>query len=304
MPLNSPDGFVCHSFAGDDGIECKDYVREKLGLPAFKPNGGGASHSRHVATYNYVDANGALLYQVVRLEPKSFRQRRPDGNGGWIWKQGDRRVLYRLPEILKYPDGTVFITEGEKDADRVASLGHCATTVAHGKWTDECVNALAGRDVVIFEDNDDTGREKALKAAQLLHGNAKTVRVVRLPGLSEGGDVSDWLDAGHNGDDLVEKAFDTPLWNQPKIVSRDQASYPAGSASTFTADALIAMMFEQIKFVVKDFIGEGLTLFAGKPKIGKSWLLLHVAHEVANGGYTLGRTILRTRRRPVLRARR
>jgi hypothetical protein len=277
----STDGFVCHSFAGDDGVECKDYVREKLGLPAFKPNGGGASHSRHVTTYDYVDANGALLYQVVRLEPKSFRQRRPDGNGGWIWKQGERRVLYRLPEILKYPDGIVFVCEGEKDADRVASLGHCATTVAHGKWTDECINALAGRDVLIFEDNDDTGREKALKAAQLLHGNAKTVRIVRLPGLSEGGDVSDWLDAGHSGDDLVEKAFDAPLW-QPR------SDAPMALASTFTADALIAMMFEQIKFVVKDFIGEGLTLFAGKPKIGKSWLLLHVAHEVAIGGYTLG----------------
>ena len=256
----SPDGFVCHSFAGDDGLQCKTYIREKLGLPAFKPNGGGASHSRHVATYNYVDANGALLYQVVRLEPKSFRQRRPDGNGGWIWKQGERRVLYRLPEILKYPDGTVFVTEGEKDADRVASLGHCATTVAHGKWTDECVNALAGRDVVIFEDNDDAGREKALKAAQLLHGNAKTVRVVRLPGLSEGGDVSDWLDAGHNGDDLVEKAFDTPLWNPAEDSQPRSRPLIQPVASTFTADALIAMMFEQIKFVVKDFIGLAVRL--------------------------------------------
>ena len=77
---------------------------------------------------------------------------------------------------------------------------------------------------VIFEDNDDTGREKALKAAQLLHGKAKTVRVVRLPGLSEGGDVSDWLDAGHSGDDLVEKAFDTPLW-QPRSDQPRSSSY-------------------------------------------------------------------------------
>ena len=116
-----------------------------------------------------------------------------------------------------------------------------------------------------------------------MHGKAKTVRIVRLPGLSEGGDVSDWLAARHSGDELVEKAFDTPLW-QPTEDSPARLSV----ASTFTADALIAMMFEQIKFVVKDFIGEGLTLFAGKPKIGKSWLLLHIAHEVSIGGYTLG----------------
>jgi DNA-binding transcriptional ArsR family regulator len=48
------------------------------------------------------------------------------------------------------------------------------------------------------------------------------------------------------------------------------------------------MQFEPIKYVVPGFIAEGLTLFAGKPKIGKSWLLMHAAHAVAEGGYTLG----------------
>ena len=77
-----------------------------------------------VATYDYTDADGNLLYQVVRYDPKDFRQRRPDGNGRWIWKLDERRVPYRWSDILKYPDGTVFICEGEKDADRVASLNH------------------------------------------------------------------------------------------------------------------------------------------------------------------------------------
>lgn len=55
---------------------------------------------RIIKTYDYVDETGALLYQVCRLEPKSFRQRRPDGADGWIWKLGDvRRVLYRLPGL-------------------------------------------------------------------------------------------------------------------------------------------------------------------------------------------------------------
>lgn len=38
---NAPDGFLVHSFSTDDPIICRDYVREKIGLPAFKPNGGG-----------------------------------------------------------------------------------------------------------------------------------------------------------------------------------------------------------------------------------------------------------------------
>ena len=107
----APDGFLVNCFAGDDPIICKDYVREQLGLPAFKPNGGDGRHrasddaieralmaavqeflpitnpkGRIVATYDYTDADGALLYQVLRLEPKSFRQRQPDGNGGWKWE--------------------------------------------------------------------------------------------------------------------------------------------------------------------------------------------------------------------------
>jgi hypothetical protein len=233
----APDGLVVHSFAGDNPIQCRDYVREKAGLPAFKPNGGRSRRAsvteinamlatamqsiesepakgRVVAAYDYTDDNGELLYQVVRLEPKSFRQRRPDGKGGWIWGVKDcSRALYRLAELLKYPDACVFVCEGEKDADRVASLDHCATTVACGDWTPDCIAPLAGRDVLILEDNDEAGRKKAFEAAQALHGTAKTVRIVRLPGLPEKGDVSDWLDADQrNAGKLVDVCFGAPLW--------------------------------------------------------------------------------------------
>ena len=75
------------------------------------------------------------------------------------------------------------------------SLGHCATCVAAGKWTDECVKALVGRDIIILEDNDDAGRVKALAAGQALDGTAESVRIVSLPDLPDKGDVSDWLDA-------------------------------------------------------------------------------------------------------------
>jgi putative DNA primase/helicase len=138
---------------------------------------------RVVAEYDYRDRDGVLLYQVVRYEPKHFRQRRPDGKGGWHYQLEDRRVPYRWPDLLKFPDGTVFVCKGEKDADNVAALDLCATTVASGKWTTECIEALAGRDVIILEDNDDAGRKRAVKVAQALHGTAKTVRVVSLPDL-------------------------------------------------------------------------------------------------------------------------
>jgi len=240
IDANAPDGFlVCSHSPRDDQSACKDYVRQKVGLPEFKPNGGNGRHrassadltamimaatmaieseppakARIAATYPYTDADGKLLYEVVRLEPKSFRQRRPDGRGGWVWSVKDcKRVVYRLADLLQYPDASVFVCEGEKDCDRVASLGHCATTVACGDWTEDCIKALAGRDVLILEDNDDAGRKKAFEAAQALHGVAKTIRIVRLPGLPEKGDVSDWLDADSgNADKLVDYCFDAPLW--------------------------------------------------------------------------------------------
>ena len=55
---------------------------------------------RIVDRYNYKDENGELIFQVVRYEPKSFAQRRPDGNGGWIWKlDGIRRILKESIEV-------------------------------------------------------------------------------------------------------------------------------------------------------------------------------------------------------------
>jgi hypothetical protein len=214
---------IVYSHAGDDPIKCKDYVRGKLGMPAFKPNkGNGADRPkpqpRIIASYDYTDTGRDVSYQVVKYDPKGFRQRQPDGNGGWLWKSSDRRTLYRLPDLKKFPSATVFVTEGEKDSDRIASLGHCATTVAMGAWAGVPVMVLAGRVVVIVEDNDEPGRKKALEAAQALHGTAKSIRIVVLPGLGPrlphgGKDVSDWLDDNTgNAGNFVDVCWDTPLW--------------------------------------------------------------------------------------------
>ena len=317
LDSNAPDGFVVHSFAGDDPLTCRDHVREKAGLAPFKPNGGGRQRASHdqieralvavvagqrrdgnkriVAKYDYTDAAGALLYQVLRLEPKSFRQRRPDGNGGWTWELDERRVLYQWPELLKYPEGTVFICEGEKDADRVAGLGYCATTVAAGKWTEECVTALAGRDVIILEDNDNAGRMKALATAQALHGTAKTIRIVSLPGLPEKGDVSDWLDADpRRAKKLADVCFDVRVWtlNGAANATTEAAAKDARAATSAeskpTSDppslpfiniaAWDGATAPEREWVVRDRIPlRNVTLLSGEGGVGKSIVSLHLA---------------------------
>jgi len=97
-------------------------------------NGQPVGKTQIVATYDYCDEAGELLFQVVRFHPKNFRQRRPQPGGGWDWRvKGVRVVPYRLPELIAAdPAATVFIPEGEKDCDRLASIGLIATTNAGG----------------------------------------------------------------------------------------------------------------------------------------------------------------------------
>ena len=172
------------------------------------------------ATYNYCDERGSLLFQVVRYTPKTFRQRRPDGSGGWSWRvKGVRQVPYRLPELLAERDAPMFVVEGEKDADRLAHLGLVATCNAGGanKWPASLNQHFHGRRVYVLPDNDAAGRSHAEMVAAGLRGIASSVRIVVLPNLPPGGDVSDWLDADGNTPEVLRALCEaTPLW-QPEV---------------------------------------------------------------------------------------
>lgn len=190
-----------------NSIPNKDAVSQlakELNLNGHKPK------SKIIATYDYKDVEGKLIYQSVRFEPKDFRQRRPDPAqpGKWIWNlTGVPRILYRLPELARAT--TVWITEGEKDADRLAALGLCSTTNSEGagKWRPELSAFFVGKHVIILPDNDEVGRKHAGDVARkLLTAGAADVRIVYLPGLPEKGDVSDWLNAGGTVEQLIDLA--------------------------------------------------------------------------------------------------
>ncbi|MGE0481269.1 MAG: hypothetical protein AB7Q17_12430 [Phycisphaerae bacterium] len=190
------------------------------------------SPRRVVATYDYRDASGAFLYQVVRSEPKSFRQRRPDGHGGWIWKLGDTpRVLYRLPELVAAPlDTWVFIVEGEKDVDNLVQRGLIATTCPQGagKWSKLADDAaLDGRRVAIIGDRDTAGRRHAADVAQRLHGRVAELRVLELPGA--GKDASDWLAAGGTPEALLQLVAATAAYEPPMPGNSALGEPPPGS---------------------------------------------------------------------------
>ncbi len=207
-------------------------------------------------TYDNRDEAGELLFQVMRLrDPKTFRQRRPDPScrDGWSWKLGDtRRVLYRLPELLEAAeDAIVFVVEGEKDVDRLRSLGLHATTSPEGagKWRDHYADELTGIRVVAIADNDEPGERHAGAVVASFRNRGIPAAVLHLDGPPPKGDVSDWLDNGGTADPLLARAeealkapHDAPPTELPPLGKAEATE--DGVARIFTAQYRNTMRFD------------------------------------------------------------
>jgi 5S rRNA maturation endonuclease (ribonuclease M5) len=192
------DKVLLHCFAGCSQMDVIEVLQQR-GL--WIPNGSRNMGQRIIAEYNYTDERGELLYQIVRLEPKDFKQRRPDGNGDWIWKKSPRQVLYHLPEVLEA--AIVFVVEGEKDVETLRSWGFAATTNAGGAnaaWLPEYTDALRGREVILLPDADAPGRERVVRIARALIGVAAKIVVLELDGAM---DVTEWFEQGHSELELI-----------------------------------------------------------------------------------------------------
>lgn len=174
---------------------------------------------RIVATYDYTNLDGELLYQVIRYAPKGFSQRRPDSAGGWICNlNGVRRIPFKYPGLAG--SATVYNVEGEKDVLTLWALGFPATcnSGGAGKWTDDLTAQLVKigvREVVILPDNDRPGQKHGEVVARSCLAAGLTVRVCRLPGLppvrtKHGEDVTDWLESGHTPDELRATLAEAP----------------------------------------------------------------------------------------------
>jgi len=243
-------------------------------------------------TYDYTDEQGVLLYQVVRFKPKSFRPRRPDGQGGWIWdlKNVPRRVLYRLPALAESP--RAYSTEGEKDANALAEWGLPATTTQGGaaQWRSEYVEqlkALAVEDVVMFPDNDEAGAEYVSKASAACLAAGLRVKIVRLPGLAHKGDVSDGIAAGGTLEMLLTIVDETPWLEAPR---------PAAATSVHLSTVLdeltanlerpetpsIATPYTELTAMLNGGLAPGELVYVGAfAGVGKTSLLLELARFAA-----------------------
>lgn len=254
LSISHADGrTLAHCFAGCTPEQIVAAVSMTL-ADLFSEN-GTRSQRTIVATYDYRDGAGTVLYQAVRYAPKDFRQRRPDGQGGWIWNlDGAARVPYRLPDLLEQP--RVFWCEGEKDADRVAALGLSATTGAGGAeaWRDDYaqqLTALGVREVVVLPDHDKPGEQYAAAVAAGCQAAGLLVRVLRLPGLRPKGDVSDYLDAGHSREELEALAAATAIYAPPP--SGPEPQEPGTTPAPGAGPAGVALVGDDVVLTWADF---------------------------------------------------
>jgi hypothetical protein len=161
--------------------------------------------------FEYHDHNGRLLYWKERLEPGRDGRRKEflffhfGVEGKKKSGRGCDPVLYRLPKVLKVK--SVLIAEGEAKADLLASWGLVATCLDSGassKLTDEMVRRLCGKRVVILPDNDSPGREYARRLAEALVKRVEMLKVVKLPGLPDKGDILAWTRESKRGTSGVD----------------------------------------------------------------------------------------------------
>jgi len=278
-----------------------------------------------IATFEYFDDKGRLAYEVLKFAktaPRRYMQRRrhPSG-GGWIWglqaglygrvRSGDwfkaksgkhyeaeehipeaQRWLYQRDEVLAAiaAGKTIFLTAGEKDAETLRAWGLTATTNAGGEkyWTDSFDDDLAGADIIILPDNDDTGRQRVMLRGAGLKPKAKSVRVLDLAqhwkeiGPKE--DVTDWKEkGGGTADKLKALAKKAPHWTP--VRPRDFGAYyhdeidGPGLEYDYLIDGLLT--------------SRGRSVVGGPSGSGKSFFALHAAYCIARGQEFFGHAVER-----------
>jgi hypothetical protein len=157
-------------------------------------------HGKRSAAWTYRDAQGEPAGLVVRWDAPDGKEIRPVSwhRDGWrIGAMPEPRPLYCLPELAKTK--LVIVAEGEKAADAADTLGFTATTSAGGSQAPGKTDwrPLSGKEVWILPDNDAPGRKYADTVAGILAKlkPAPVVRVIELPGLPDGADIVEWIEA-------------------------------------------------------------------------------------------------------------
>lgn len=288
----APDGVLVHSFNGGDPLAVKDDLRRR-GLLPERPERQGMPKSqwRETGVYEYDDGGGNVIYRTRRLErkelsgrAKKFVAERFEG-GRWVNGLGEvERLPYRFTSLCEAmesareaggPMPLVYLAEGERKADKLASLGFLGTAIAFGAngWREEYGEALCASPVIILPDNDQVGRKFAETAKAGIEEYGGTAFILDLPGLPAKGDVMDWKGTADDLRALTAKVMAGALMPLPTL-DLSALSQVQPQAKAFAVERLAPLA--------------EVTLFTGPGSAGKSLFGQQLATCSAAGMSCLG----------------
>jgi len=294
-------GDVVDLIANQRGMDSKDVFKEfaeyyERDDAPKKQKSKPVDDFKLVASYEYKDENGEVLYTVERHESKStntktFKQWHSKNGSRVNNMKGVRRVLYRLPEIMKADE--VFIAEGEKCVAALIYAGYENATTncgGSGGWLDSYADLLKDKRVVIFRDSDDAGKKwcDAIKAS--LEGKIKTLRIIKMPdGFNDVADLcmAHREESGEQIAMMVERSeeihrgVDLPIFSSREMTDRYIASVRYREENNLTVNFgkwLPSLGFDKITGNgVRPLVPGDLVTIMGGTGTGKTGMLQNLA---------------------------
>lgn len=301
VELTGPKAGLWHDFATGEGGDIFDLWKAARGCVSFRDTlkdageytgaaantprrtpkrknpKGGEAWGAPSAVYRYTDPKGSIIAEIERYDWEKDGQKqktfRPWDVATRKYTHPETRPLYNLPNIASAPE--IVIVEGEKAADALIAQNIDATTAMGGSnaplektdWT-----PLRGRKVLIWPDNDDTGKAYAARLKEHLEScGALAVSVLNIPT----GKPEKWDAADAEGEDLGA------------MIRNMRAEVSAANAVRFEIDFWDDVDFASIprvEYVYNHFYAKGYTsVTAAPPKVGKSLLGLIEAVDIATG---------------------
>jgi len=272
--------------------------------------------------WEYVDEHGVVLFVKQRFKTsdskgKTYKLLRVMSDGTrQASMQGARVIPYRLADVLeaKLQGKPVFLCEGEKAADALASIG-VFTSTSHtgaGSWPAANSTWFADLNIVLVPDNDAPGYRYASLVASALLPIAKSVRLLALP-VGHTQDAFEWVAAGGDKAQLMalckglQPVLDAEsiVYLPPPAEDVEPAIELLIDADEFTPEPALepaeskiriepwdTIQDEPVEWLIQDVLPrKGFSALFGPPGSFKSFVALDIAHSVATGTAWMGKEV-------------